>query len=194
MPRVLQPETAALLDQVAAARNALPRLMRLHRERIGGLRKLDPGPAKIAIDEPLQRDLAGSLIRAPGEARDETLNLDILDRLGVPEQPGRLLDEGDSVAAQENPRGRRVAARPGARPGDPHLQALGRADSRQAGHGVAEVGGDAELHCLPEGFHAAGRRRLASSLFECRKALGKGARHLALKGIGHVVAERQLGL
>ena len=35
MLRVFQPKPAALLDQVAAARDPLTRLMRLHRERIG---------------------------------------------------------------------------------------------------------------------------------------------------------------
>ena len=36
---VLQPEAAAVLDEVAGARNVLPQVVRLHRERIGSLRE-----------------------------------------------------------------------------------------------------------------------------------------------------------
>ena len=57
MPRVFETKPPRLLTKSPLHETRCRDPSRL--ERIGGLGKLHPGPAQVAVDEPLQRDLAG---------------------------------------------------------------------------------------------------------------------------------------
>jgi hypothetical protein len=83
----------------------------LHGLRVDAFAQFDGGTAKLAVDQAFERRLSAAFLRASRQSGHETLDLDVLDRGGVLEQPGGLLDERDAVAAQHNARRDRRSGR-----------------------------------------------------------------------------------
>jgi len=78
-------------------------LVCLHGQRIRLSGEFHTDTPQLAVDEALERNGAGNILRSPRQPCDKPLDFDVLDPSGVLEPPSRFLNQRNAVAAQKDP-------------------------------------------------------------------------------------------